>query len=288
MLSTAASDVFAVTRDPATGVAELCLRGTSAGNAMGAAVWTALPEAVAALEADDSVRAVVVRGAGDCFSVGIDLRWYLTHYRRMIRGGDGRPAMRRQLSAEATAMQDAIGAVAASPLPFVAAVHGACVGAAFELATACDIRMASADAHFALREVCIGIVADLGALQRLPAIIGGGPTRELALTGRDVPADEALRRGLVTTVLPTAADLFGAARSVAARIARHPQHVVAGIKDVLTRSQDLPMSAGLRYVNVWNAAFLPSPELPVLLTDALRASAGGDAGSPADFSGKRT
>ncbi|HEX5116516.1 MAG TPA: enoyl-CoA hydratase-related protein [Pseudonocardiaceae bacterium] len=267
------ADAFTVTRQPETGIAELRLHGTSSGNAMGAAVWHDLPEVVAELESDESVRAVVLRGADDCFSVGLDLRWYLTHYRRMIRASDGGQAMRRQLAAEAEAMQGAISTICASPLPFVAAVHGACVGAGLDLVAACDIRFASAPAYFSLREVRIGVVADLGSLQRLPRMIGAGPTREWALTGRDVSADEAWRRGLVSRVFADSATLFLHAHTIAEQIASHPPHVVAGVKNVMEQTQDLSVPAGLRYVGVWNAAFLPSQELPDLLAAALRTSA---------------
>jgi enoyl-CoA hydratase len=266
------TDAFTVTRRPATGVAELRMHGTSDGNAMGATVWRDLPTVIAELESDEAVRAVVLRGAGDCFSVGMDLRWYLTHYRRLVRSDDGGPAMRGHLMAEATAMQDAISAVSASPLPFVAAVHGACVGTGLELIAACDIRFASADALFSLREVRIGVVADLGSLQRLPKLIGAGPTREWALTGRDVTATEAARHGLVSAALADPSSLFLHAHTIAAQIAGYSQPVVAGIKNVLEQTQDLSVPDGLRYANVWNAAFLPSPELPAQLAEALRAS----------------
>ena len=162
-------------------MAEVRLHGTGDGNAMGATVWAALPEVVAELDADNEVRAVVLRGAGDGFTVGLDLRWYLTHYRRLLRDAG---SLRVRLLSEAERMQDAISAPARSRLPFIAAVHGACVGAGLDLVAACDIRLASADATFSLREVRIGVVADLGSLQRLPRLIGAGPTRELALTGR--------------------------------------------------------------------------------------------------------
>jgi len=261
---------FSVEQDEAARVAVLTLKGTGDGNAMGASVWSRLPDIVAALDADEAVRAVVVRGAGHCFSVGLDLRWYLTHYRRLMRNGDGHPGLRAQLLAEAGRMQDALTAITRSRLPFVAAIHGACVGAGLDLVAACDIRLAAADAFFSLREVRIGVVADLGSLQRLPRLIGAGPTRELALTGRDMPAEEASDRGLVTCVFSTAGELFDGARSVAAQIATYSPHVVAGVKEVLERTQDLPVATGLQYVAVWNSAFMPSPELPKLLADALR------------------
>ncbi|WP_328611215.1 enoyl-CoA hydratase-related protein [Amycolatopsis sp. NBC_00345] len=252
------------------GVAEVVLRGTGEGNAFGGAFFSELPQLVADLESDQSVRAVVLRGSEDGFSVGLDLRWYLTHYRRLARGGDG--ALRAGLLAEAATMQQAITSVSRGRLPFVAAVHGGCVGAGLDLVSACDIRLASADAFFSLREIRIGVVADLGSLQRLPRIIGAASTRELALTGRDVPAREAAQLGLLTRVQPDPETLWRDARAVAAQIAAHPPQVVAGVRDVLDRTQDLSLAEGLRYVAVWNAAFLPSPQLPELLAAALRES----------------
>jgi enoyl-CoA hydratase len=281
MTASAITAPFDVTIDPATGVARVSLHGTGDGNAMGACVWTALPELVSALDADESVRAVVLRGAGDCFSVGLDLRWYLTHYRRLTRTGSETPRFRQALLTEAEHMQRAITTVADSRLPFIAAVHGACVGAGLDLVSACDVRLATSNAHFSLREVGIGIVADLGSLQRLPRLIGAGPTRELALTGRDMPADEAYRRGLVTTLAASPEDLFEQADAVAARIAAHPGHVVGGIKRVMAATEGMTVAEGLRHVAVWNAAFLPSPELPGLMADALRAGAGHDDGRTA-------
>jgi len=266
------SDPFRVELESHSGVAVVEMTGTGDGNAMGATVWRRIPELVAELEDDERIRAVVLRGAGDRFSAGLDLRWYLTHYRRLMRHGTGHPHVREQLLAEAAAMQKALDTIATSRLPFLAAVHGGCVGAGLDLAAACDIRFASADAFFSLREVTIGIVADLGSLQRLPRLIGAGPTREMALTGRDVLAAEAARLGLVSQLFDTPSELFAQARTVAAGIARHAVQVVAGIKEVLTQTQDLPLAAGLRYTAVWNAAFLPDPDLPDRLADALRAA----------------
>ena len=251
------------------GVATVVLHGTGDGNALGGLAWTELPAVVAALDADDAVRAVVLRGAGECFSVGLDLRWYLPHYRRMARHPDTLPA---RLLVEATGMQDAISAVARSRLPWIAAVHGDCVGAGLDLVAACDIRLAAGDAVFSLREIRIGVVADLGCLQRLPHVIGEGATRELALTGRDVDAEEALAKGLVTRVLPDLDALLEDAADVAARLAGHPAAAVAGVKAVLDRTRDLPVAEGLRHVALWNAAFLPHPALPDLLASALRSS----------------
>lgn len=119
-----------------------------------------------------------------------------------------------------------------------------------------------------LREVRIGVVADLGSLQRL---IGAGATRELALNGPDVPAEEARSLGLVTRVLDSAEELSTYAGGLAAQIAGHPRHVVAGIKEICEQTLHLSVAEGLRYT--WNSAFLPAPELPGLLAYALRVPA---------------
>jgi enoyl-CoA hydratase len=149
-------------------------------------------------------------------------------------------------------------------------VHGSCVGVGLELVAACDIRLASADALFSLPEVRLGIVADLGVLQRLLRIVGAGHTRELALTGRGYSAAEAQAMGLVTRVLAAPEDLFEAARAVAERIAGYPAQTVYGIKQTLERTEDMPVDLGMHQAAVWNAAFLPSPELTDLLKAALR------------------
>jgi enoyl-CoA hydratase len=266
----AAWRAFDVDVDGVTGVATVTLRGTGAGNAMGGLVWSELPSLLAHLEASPLARAVVLRGAGDCFSVGLDLRWYIPRYRRTVRPGEGRPEVRRRLLEEAAWLQDAIAAVAASRLPVVAAIHGSCVGIGLELVAACDVRLASADAVFSLPEVRLGIVADLGVLQRLLRIVGAGHTRELALTGRDLSAAEARSMGLVSSVPATPEALFEEARAVAERIAAHPPQTVHGIKQVLERTQDLPLDQGMQHVALWNAAFLPSPEFADLLAAALR------------------
>jgi enoyl-CoA hydratase len=105
------------------------------------------------------------------------------------------------------------------------------------------------------------MVADLGSLQRLPRIIGQGHVRELAFTGKDIPAARAAAIGLVNDVLPDRAALFAAADALAAEIAANPPLVVSGVKDVLDQQRIARVSESLRYVAAWNSAFLPSKDL---------------------------
>jgi len=127
--------------------------------------------------------------------------------------------------------------------------------------SACDIRLAAADAVFSIRETRLAIIADLGTLQRLPHIIGDGHFRELAYTGRDFTADEALSMGFVNRVLPDSSALREAAAGLAADIAANPPLTVQGIKDVILYNRENGVTPGLRYVAQKNAAALPCDDL---------------------------
>jgi enoyl-CoA hydratase len=158
-------------------------------------------------------------------------------------------------------MQAAITAVADCPVPTIAAVHGACLGGGMDLVTACDIRMASADATFSVRETRIAIVADLGTLQRLPGIVGRGQAAELVYTGRDTSAAQAHAIGLVNAVHPDVDALHAAARALAQEIAANPPLAVRGSKAVMTAPDRPAVADGLERVALWNTAFLPSRDL---------------------------
>jgi enoyl-CoA hydratase len=158
-------------------------------------------------------------------------------------------------------MQASISSVADCPKPVVAAVHGYCIGGGVDLITACDIRVASADAVFSVRETKMAIVADLGSLQRLPAIIGAGHLAELAYTGKDIAVERAKEIGLVNHVLPDAEAAVEAAQSLAAEIASNSPLVVQGTKTVIQTRDRRTIQDGLDYVAVWNSGFLQSDDL---------------------------
>lgn len=241
-------------------VAEVVLTGPGKGNAMGPDFWREMPELFAALDADDSVRCVVVRGEGKHFSFGLDLM--------AIMGDLGPHVMGENLAAQRAKLLDLIGRmqkacdlVARCRKPVIAAVAGWCIGGGLDLAAACDVRVCSEDARFSLREVKLAIVADIGSLQRLPRIIGQGHTRLMAYTGGTVDAAQALQMGLVTKVLADPDALLVRARALADEIAANPPTVVQGIKQVMDYCEDKSTADGLRYVAVWNSAFLQSKDL---------------------------
>lgn len=243
-------------------VAEVILCGPGKGNAMGPDFWREVPGCFRELDADGEVRVVLVRGAGDHFSYGLDLPAMMADLGPMLGGGEpALAAARTRLHDLVLRLQESFDAVAACRKPVLAAIAGWCIGGGLDLAAACDVRFCSTDARFSLREVKVAMVADLGSLQRLPPIIGQGNTRELAFTGRNIDAATALRMGLVNDVLPDREALLAHARAVAAEIAANPPLVVQGIKQVMGFTADPPVREGLRYVAVWNSAFLQSADL---------------------------
>jgi enoyl-CoA hydratase len=244
--------------------AEIELIGPGRGNAMGPDFWRELPAAIAGLDADRELRALVVYGSGEHFSYGLDLPAMAAEIGAML--GDGAPG-RRAVIDQATRMQAGFAAIASSRLPVIAAIDGWCIGAGIEMAAACDVRLASRRARFALREVKVGIVSDLGGIQRLPHIVGEGWARQIALTGEDFDADCAQRMGLVSELLTDRDTLLQAARSLASRIAANPPLVVAGIKRVMAERIEAQVQAGNIAAATQNGLLLQSEDF----AEAMRA-----------------
>jgi enoyl-CoA hydratase len=241
-------------------VAQVTLIGPGKGNAMGPAFWSEMPEVFAALDADRDVRAIVITGSGKNFSFGLDLLAMGGFFTPLL-AGDALARPRADFHAEVKRMQNAITAVADCRTPTIASVHGWCIGGGVDLISAVDIRYASADARFSVREVKLAIVADVGSLARLPLILNDGHLRELALTGRDIDAARAEKIGLVNDVFDDPDATLAAAHATAAEIADNPPLAVHGVKDVLDQQRIAAVSESLRYVATWNAAFLPSKDL---------------------------
>jgi enoyl-CoA hydratase len=240
-------------------VAEVTLLGPGKGNAMGPDFWRELPIVFRELDADPAVRAVVLTGSGKNFSYGLDLPAMMGGWADLL--GEALAGPRTRFLNEVRTLQDSVTAVAECRKPVIAAVSGWCIGGGVDLISAADIRLASADAKFSVREVKVAIVADIGSLQRLSGIIGEGHLRELAFTGKDITAARAEKIGLVNDVYDDQEAVLAAARTMAEDIADNPPLVVQGVKDVLDHDRAPRVAEGLRYVSTWNAAFLPSKDL---------------------------
>ena len=258
-------------------VATVWLDRPEARNAMGIDLWRDLPLAMAAVSAETDVRAIVMAAKGPHFSVGLDLKAMgacperRRHQRRRsatVRrsSAPSMAARARGARTEVLRLQDAITAVARCPKPVIAAVHGYCIGGGVDLIAACDIRLASADAVFSVREAKMAIVADLGSLQRLPAIISAGHLAELAYTAKDIGADRAKEIGLVNDVATDAEGVLKAAHALAAEIAAQLPIAVQGTKAVLAANEGKTVAEGLDYVATWNAGMLASEDLTEAVT----------------------
>lgn len=229
-------------------------------NAMGADLWHDLPALMDSLGSDPAVRAIIIAARGDHFTVGLDLKEFGASL--MAGFGDaGGVAGRVKTRAQVKLMQHTMTSIARCPKPVIAAIHGYCIGAGVDLITACDIRYAAADAVFSVRETKLAMVADVGTLQRLPSIVDPGWVAEVAFTGRDFTAAEALEMGLVTKVLADAEAVQKEALALAEQIAANSPLAVQGTKAVLQAGRGRSIEESLDYVALWNAAYLHSDDL---------------------------
>lgn len=244
--------------EKAGAVATLWLNRPEKRNFMSWDFWHELPLAVAEIDADDEIKAFIVAAKGASFSIGIDLPDFVERF--AFLGESGGAEANEKLHQFILTLQKGMRAVADSPKPSLAAIHRHCIGGALDLISACDIRYAAADAIFSLREVKVAIVADMGSLQRLPYIIGEGVTRDLALTGRDFGADEALRMGLVTQVLPDKEALYAAAQKTAEEMTQNSAIVTRGVKYVMNKQRGMDIDRAMDFVALYNSGFLQSKE----------------------------
>jgi enoyl-CoA hydratase len=238
-------------------IAWLTLNRPEKRNALNMAFFPKLLERITQLDKDPEVRVVVIKAEGRSFSVGMDLG--------EASSGDlfkvGSVADRERLRRKIIEMQEYVNIIEMCRKPVIAAVHGHCLGGGLDIITACDIRIASTDAIFSIAETRIAIIADMGTLQRLPAIIGQGWFRELALTGRFFTADEALQMGLVTRICENRDKLNEEAGKLAEEIAANSPLTVQGTKDVMNYTRDNGVYPGLEYTAQKNAAMLVSEDL---------------------------
>jgi enoyl-CoA hydratase/carnithine racemase len=241
-------------------VATITLDRPDRANAIDMAMWHEIREAMRWLDETAAARVAIIVGAGKQFCSGIDLALLAAVRERIADACEGRTREKlRQLIRD---LQDTLTAIERCRKPVIAAVHGACIGAGVDLVTACDIRLCSADALFAVREIDVGMTADVGTLQRLPRLVGEGMARELAYTGRGVDGREAALVRLVNRCFETREDLLAGASELAATIAAKSPLAVRGTKEMITYARDHPVADALNYVATWNAAMLLSADLP--------------------------
>ena len=241
-----------------SGVAHLQLCRPERLNTFDPAFFPALCDAVAALNTAGSTRALVISSTGKHFSAGMALEVFAS----------GLPLLDTGTARARLAFQDSLrqlmrcfDVLEEVHFPVIAAVHGGCIGGAFDLAAACDIRVCSADAFFTVQEIHIGMAADLGVLQRLPRIVPAGLARELAYTGDRLGAERALAVGLVNAVLPDAAAVLAHAMALADRIAAKSPLAIAGSKLALQYAADHSTAEALQQMTLLQSAIFDIGEM---------------------------
>ncbi|MEI8127392.1 MAG: crotonase/enoyl-CoA hydratase family protein [Actinomycetota bacterium] len=273
------SDVLSL--EVANNIAILHLDRPEARNAMGKALWEGLTAVAEEINSRDDIRVVVLAARGPHFTVGLDLKEVGASLGQGLGGRGGSQAVSNARTYQAIRdLQNSVTAIAHIRVPVIAAVHGYCIGGGVDLICACDIRLASSDTIFSIREAKIAIVADLGTLQRLPHIVGAGHVAELAYTGKDFTTDRAERIGLINEAVEGGADgVLAAALTMAGEIAANPPLAVQGTKAVLAANDGRTVEEGLDYVAWWNTAFLQTNDLTEAMTAFMERRPGNFSGS---------
>ena len=249
------------------GIAHLKLNRPERMNTMAPAFFPLFRDAVQALHDEAGARVLVISSSGKHFSAGMALDTFASGGLGLATGTARERLSFQDNLRKLMACVDVLDSVR---LPVICAVQGGCIGGAFDLAAACDLRYCSTDAFFCIQEINIGMAADLGVLQRLPKLIAPGVVRELAYTGDRLGAARALELGLVNAVLPDAQALLQHALKVAASIAAKSPLAIAGSKLAINHARDHGTAAALHQMTLLQSAIFDSTEM-TLAIDAWKA-----------------
>ena len=246
-------------------VAEIFLNRPDKRNAMGPDFWPDVTQAFMQADEDKDIWVVVLAANGEHFTAGLDLKSSAELMKSSPDSGEMASVFHR-----IEGLQESMHVIEECRKPVIAAVHGACIGGGLDMIAACDIRLCSKDARYSLREARLGIIADLGSLNRLPRIIGEGFTKELAYTAKDIDAERALAMGLVSEVFPNRDATIDAARKMAEEIASNPPLAVQGAKEVINYNRDKSVRDGLLYAAARSSLILKSRDLIEAVTAFLQ------------------
>jgi enoyl-CoA hydratase len=238
-------------------VATVSLNRPDKANSMNGAMWEELQACFDWLDAEPSVRAVILAANGKHFCAGLDLAMF-----GGLHGESPDPSRRAEhLRRTILRLQDNLSAIEKCRVPVLAAIHSTCIGGGVDMTCCADMRYATQDAFLSIREIDIGMTADVGTLQRRPKIIPDGVVRELAYTGRNMHAQEAKEVGFVNRVFEDRDTMMHEVTAIARSIAKKSPLAMRGSKEMLLYSRDHSVSQGLNYVATWNAGMLSQADL---------------------------
>lgn len=242
----------------ADNVAHIVLSRPEALNAMNRAFWNELPALVNDISDNAKARVVVISSTGKHFTSGMDISVFTDGEGVGAAGGD-RYARAEAFRDFVKVLQGSFSCLEDARMPVIAAVQGGCIGAGVDMTSACDIRFATSDAFFQIAEINIGMTADVGTFPRLTRLIPDGWVRELAYSGRRLPAAKAKDIGLVNEVFPTQEAMMEHVMALAAEIAEKSPVAVTGSKQMIKYARDHSTGDALDYIATWQAGMF-SPE----------------------------
>jgi enoyl-CoA hydratase len=244
-------------------IAHIVLNRPEKRNSMIPAFWDELPAIIEDIDNHARARVIVISSTGPHFSSGIDTAMFSDS--SIAPDAQARAETLRQHGARfydtVQRMQRSFSVLESCRIPVLAAIQGGCIGGGVDLATACDMRYATEDAFITVFEINIGMTADVGTVPRLVKLIPEGIVRELAYTGRRMPAREAQACGLVNRVFPDHATLLAEVMAIAREIAAKAPLAVYGCKRMINYARDHSTADGLDYIGIWNASMLQKDEI---------------------------
>ena len=252
--------------DIADKIAKVAFNRPEKANALHMEAWLEMQSIFEALSSNDNVRVVMLSGEGKHFCSGIDLELLISV--NSFQKISDTAKRSEKIRAFILTLQNTISAIEKCSKPVLAAVHGGCIGGAVDIVSACDMRYSTNDAYFSIKEIDLGMVADIGTLQRLPKIISPAIVSEMAYTGRKVAGTEAQSIGLVNRSFESKEALLEGADQIARTIASKSPLSIRGTKEVIRYTRDHSVDDSLNYMATWNAAMLLSDDL----TEAFKAT----------------
>ena len=236
-------------------IAHIIFNNPEKRNAVTLEFWTAFPEEVNKLNDRGDIRALVISAIGPTFCAGLDLAM-MTELGLGTGPNDETGRVRGHFREQVLEMQKWASCIEDARFPVITAIQGGCVGGGIDLICAADIRVASADAFFIVEEINIGIVADIGTLQRLPTIIPAGIAREWTMTGDKVLAYRAYEVVLINYVEVDHDAAIKKAFEIAEKLVSKSPLAMWGTKEAINYSRDHSIQDGLNFVSLWNAGML--------------------------------
>ncbi len=231
-------------------IAHIVMNQPDAMNTMHPLFWRDLDTVLTHIHQEGAARALIISSTGKHFSAGMSLDTFSGSIQMDDQSPEGRAAIVDMLAG----MQATFSKIEQLRIPVIAAIHGGCIGGAVDMVTACCLRYATADAFFCIQEINIGMVADVGTLQRLPKLIPEAVVKEYAYTGRRMPASKALAIGLVNGVFESRDALLAAAWECAREIASKPPIAIWGTKQAIHYTRDHSTEDALRQMGWLQAA----------------------------------